>query len=325
MGILIGIDEAGYGPHLGPLVVAAAAISFSGDAPANPDLWSDLARHVARTPGRARGRVVVGDSKACYAGGGNVATLERTLLGFLRAAGCEPGRLSALLAALAAPASDGPAPADSAPPWDSHDDPPLPVCASADDIADAAARLTEGLAGIGASAAGLWINVASPARFNRLIGGDRNKAGALFAMNAEILAAALDRWPREPMHVTLDRHGGRRYYAGLLAGAFPLTDVRIAAESPAESRYVLARGGPPVRLSVRDRCESWSLATALASMAAKYVRELFMRKLNTYFQARVPDLRPTAGYGRDAWRFLADVAAARAELGVPEACLLRRR
>jgi hypothetical protein len=60
-------------------------------------------------------------------------------------------------------------------------------------------------------------------------------------------------------------------------------------------------------------------------MAAKYVRELHMVQLNAYFQGLVPGLRPTAGYGRDAWRFLSDVAAARAAAGVPDAAILRSR
>ena len=79
-------------------------------------------------------------------------------------------------------------------------------------------------------------------------------------------------------------------------------------------------------LTIRERCESWSLATALASMAAKYVRELAMDAAERLtFSERVPGLRPTAGYGLDAWRFLEDVAAARAAAGVPDALILRSR
>jgi len=78
-------------------------------------------------------------------------------------------------------------------------------------------------------------------------------------------------------------------------------------------------------MTVRDKCESWSLPTALASMVAKYVRELSMDQLNGYFAERVPGLRPTAGYGLDAWRFLDDVATARAAEGVPDHVILRSR
>ena len=112
-----------------------------------------------------------------------------------------------------------------------------------------------------------------------------------------------------------------------------MTTVGTIEESPAISRYRLFHGGPPtgdaqagdVTLTVRERCEEASTATALASMAAKYVRELAMRQLNAYFQSRVPDLKATAGYGLDAWRFLDATAAARADAGVPDAAILRSR
>jgi hypothetical protein len=76
---------------------------------------------------------------------------------------------------------------------------------------------------------------------------------------------------------------------------------------------------------VCQKAESLSLAAALASMAAKYVRELVMGQLNAYFQARLPNLAPTAGYGRDAWRFLGYVQPILAESGIAQEMILRSR
>ena len=62
----VGIDEAGYGPNLGPLVMTAVVAEGPDDRP--PDLWPDLAATVA--PGREpRRRLWVDDSKAIYRGG----------------------------------------------------------------------------------------------------------------------------------------------------------------------------------------------------------------------------------------------------------------
>ncbi len=325
MAILVGIDEAGYGPHLGPLVVAATAGKFHGDAAADPNLWGALSGHVRKRPSGTSSRVVICDSKVAY-GGRGVATLERAVLGFLAAMDTRPSSLAAFLAVTAVSGADqvgGAAPR----PWDSPQRLALPAATEAEEIRTAAKHLAEGLARLGASAAGLWVTVASPARFNRLIQTTRNKAAALFALTADLLTEVQNRWPHEPVHVTMDRHGGRRYYAGLLAAAFPMTGVETLEEARAVSRYCLHRGGSaaPVHLTIRTRCETWSLFTALASMAAKYVRELHMRQLNGYFQSLVPGLAPTAGYGLDAWRFLDDVAAAREAAGVPEAAVLRCR
>jgi len=333
MALLAGIDEAGYGPHLGPLVVAAAALRFPGRDLPDPDLWPALADHVHKRPGGAGGRAVVCDSKAAYTGGGaGLARLERTVLGFLAAGGVRPRSFADLLEALSpGPAAHaGHADPEDRQPWHRPEDVPLPAAATADEVDAAAARLAAGLASIGASGGRLWVNTAPPARLNRLMNeGGRNKAQALFALNADLLVAIRGAEPDAPVHVTVDRHGGRRYYGGLLAGAFPMDAVEVLGESPAESRYRLRPSGAgpdaAMDITVRDRCEAWSLVTALASMAAKYVRELDMGLLNAYFAARVPDLRPTAGYGRDAWRFLAEVAAARSADGVPDAAILRSR
>jgi len=334
MGILAGIDEAGYGPHLGPLVVSAAAMEFAAGPILEPDLWAALAPHVSKQPSRrAGGGVVICDSKVAYTSGGRLATLERTVLGFLAAAGQRPRTFAELLDAVAVrPVADGRA---AHAPWETPQTIALPVDASAGEVDAAAEHLVQGLAGIGARPAGLWVNAASAARLNGLIDGRRNKAGALFTLAADLLGEILRRGAGAPIHVMMDRHGGRRYYADLLSGAFPMTTVEAVEESPAQSRYRLLHGGPAtgdaeaavgaVTLTVRERCEECSTATALASMAAKYVRELAMLQLNAYFQSRVPGLRPTAGYGLDAWRFLDDTAAARAAAGVPDAAILRSR
>jgi len=352
MALLVGIDEAGYGPHLGPLVVAAAALEFpateappagpygsglnkdrrTGDALPDPDLWGALRAHVRKRRGCPESRLLICDSKIAYSGG-NLAPLERAVLGALAAMGRRPPSLAELLETLAlAPADrqDGSA-SDGAGgdhgPWAAPGTLALPVAAVAHEIEAAAGGLAQGLTGIGGRIAGLWVSVASASRLNRLIAGGRNKAGALFALTTDLVGEVLRRCPSEPIHITMDRHGGRRYYGGLLAGAFPMPPVEILEESPDFSRYRLTRGGDvaPATLSIRDRCETWSLPTALASMTAKYVRELAMRQLNAYFQSLVPDLKATAGYGTDAWRFLRQVAAAREAAGIPDEVILRRR
>ena len=42
---------------------------------------------------------------------------------------------------------------------------------------------------------------------------------------------------------------------------------------------------------------------ALASIVSKTVRERWMDRFNAHWIARIPDLRPTAGYPLDARRF----------------------
>ena len=53
---LIGVDEAGYGPNLGPLVVAATAwrVHACGVDPRSIDLYELLIAAVSREPDRDR-------------------------------------------------------------------------------------------------------------------------------------------------------------------------------------------------------------------------------------------------------------------------------
>jgi len=334
MALLVGIDEAGYGPHLGPLVVAGSAIAFDSDTAPDAALWGAMRGHVRRRVGGRSDRVVICDSKQAYAGGRRekgLAVLERAVLGFLESAGIRPRTLADLLAAVGVKSSERApvATGDStgrAEPWDDPDGLALPVRAEPERIAEAAGALAKGFAALGGRAGRLWVSLTPASRLNRLMdGGGRNKASALFAVTAELLAD-VRRWrPAEPIFATMDQHGGRRYYGRLLAGAFPMHRVETLEESAERSRYRLAGAETFLDLTVCQKAESSSLAVALASMAAKYVRELVMGQLNAYFQARLPNLAPTAGYGLDAWRFLAEVRSAQAEADIPIDMILRSR
>ena len=88
--IVAGIDEAGYGPLLGPMVIASCTLRVPDEAsPDGRDLWRALADCVVRprqpprraARGRRRGgRLPVGDSKLIYNTTVGPGTLERSAL-----------------------------------------------------------------------------------------------------------------------------------------------------------------------------------------------------------------------------------------------------
>ena len=93
---------------------------------------------------------------------------------------------------------------------------------------------------------------------------------------------------------------------GLLQHFFPDAWIETLVESRAESRYHWGAGDGRVEVAFRRGGESF-LPAALASMTAKYLRELAMRAENAFWCARVPGLRPTAGYPLDARRFKTEI------------------
>jgi hypothetical protein len=90
--LVVGTDEAGYGPNLGPLVIGATA----WEAAAAPgDVEPLFAAAAADLAG------VWGDSKVIHRGGGGFAALERGALVAASAGGeAPPATWSALLAAV---------------------------------------------------------------------------------------------------------------------------------------------------------------------------------------------------------------------------------
>jgi hypothetical protein len=146
----------------------------------------------------------------------------------------------------------------------------------------------------------------------------------------QLLGRALDSLPAlangDSLSATAvcDKHGGRDHYAPLLMEAFCNSLVQVEQESRAVSRYRARIGCTDADVSFKRSGETF-LPTALASMTAKYLRELAMRAFNEFWCGRVADLRPTAGYPVDSHRFKRYIATAQADLGIDDHVLWRSR
>jgi len=293
---VVGIDEAGLGPVLGPLVHSSVALELP-DGAGGCSLWELLAGAVAQRPGG--GALAIADSKRLYRGGRGLAALERGVLAALAALGERPCSLRELLHLLA----PGVVAEASTYPWYRDLEHRLPVAVDPADIEDSAGRLAERMASVGVRLLGIRSVVVLAREFNRSVGELSNKAALNFAAAARLLAAARRDCRDRELVVHLDRHGGRRRYRELLAGLWPEAGVWIEAESPTSSVYRVEDGDGALRIAFTVGCEERVLPVALASMTSKYLRELFMERLNAFWTARVPGLAPTAGYPADGKRF----------------------
>lgn len=308
MTLVVGTDEAGYGPNLGPLVVAATLWDVAGPADEAEAILAAASAAVA-DPWR--------DSKQVYRAGNGWAALEHGALAALTiATGAAPADWRSLAAAIAAP--------------DEGDEPPeraalrsltLPRAAPAQETAARAGAIAAGLAARGVRLVAVRGRIVQPGEFNRLLGTGLNKSDILSQTTLDLAAGILPAGPREPVVMWCDRHGGRRRYAALLASQFEAAAVHVLAETAAHSAYALPTVGCRVEFTVGGEGR---MPVALASMMAKYLRELAMQAFNAHWAARIPGLRDTAGYPVDAARWRSEAEAAVGAAAVPWDSVWRR-
>jgi hypothetical protein len=302
--IRLGIDEAGYGPLLGPLVVAASAFR-APDGDDDAALRARLDGIVVRAGGRRRKDalpVAIDDSKEVH-GRHGVEGLARGVCAVAIAAGrAAPTDLADWLSRFGDRGPD----AFAVDPWFAGPE------AARVPMWHAPPGFRERVRLRGVEPLGILVSPVTAAELNEAFDAVGNKARVLFLATAALLVRALDLWPGEDVEAVLDRQGGRLDYGESLADVFPFHDIvrelshGVHRVDRGESRYVLREGGRTVTLRFVTKGDRVALATGLASMAAKLTRELFMDRLNAWFLARQPGLKPTAGYVEDGRRFLLD-------------------
>jgi hypothetical protein len=320
LAIWAGVDEAGYGPLLGPLTIGCVALRRADPA---ADPWRLLAPLVGRATERAPDRLPVGDSKAVHARTPRGrARLERTALAFHAVRHGLPADARAFLAATAPPLA-GPELAREA--WWAR----LPERLGAHPpggLERASAELAESLRRADLALALCAVRVVPVRALNASFARTGSKGATHWEECAPFFAHVWTEHGTAGVELVVDRHGGRMRYGDLLARAFPAARVRVVCEQPAFSRYdVHDAHGRRLRATFAEKADATSFPVALASCLAKYARELCMAAFNAHYGALGSGLAPTAGYAADARRWLADAGRALPAGALDAAQLVRRR
>jgi hypothetical protein len=311
---IVGLDEAGYGPNLGPLVQAAVAARVPDGVEC---LWKYLAKGVRRASDDEDGRLLIDDSKLVYAGPHGLSRLEHGVWAII--GGARVGESLACIACdptLSELASE---------PWYRADE-SRPIACDPTEINSNGVQYSAALAENGIEFRVIRCMVTPAPRFNSLLERWRSKATVLALGVIELLREQARSLPSdEPVVFVIDKQGGRNFYAAMIQTAFPDSWVVPVRESGACSEYRLENADRDVRFVFRPRAEQESLPVALASMVAKYLREVFMAQFNRYWLERVPGLKPTAGYPGDSRRFYKAIRPVMKELNIPRAAVWRRK
>ena len=325
MPYLLGIDEAGYAPNLGPLVIGASCWRTPTE---NCELYRLLKSAVSREVSPTK--IAIADSKALHTTD-SLLRLEQNVW-----AVCPQFRRSdslSLNGLLRDCSPDLPLPdlveriAQSNMFWDSADSLPtlhqqlaavaelegctlpLPRAAAPEMTQPLAEAFEQCCASQNVELLAVHSAPLFPAAFNELADRLGNKSHLLTGLSLQLARHLLDSLPQdgEPVRIFCDKHGGRNRYAPAVERAFAAAPVRHECETAELSQYRFNYAGHEVCIQFAAGGEA-QLAVALASMYAKYVRELCMEAFNQYWRAELPDLEPTKGYPVDAQRFRAAIA-----------------
>ena len=323
MPFLLGTDEAGYGPNLGPLVISASLWEVP-EGVRGDELYERLQTVIAPAAARSKAagqRVAIADSKVLYQSGKGLKLLERGLWAAWSLIDRRPAVCGDVWKLLAGP--------DAGPRCealcDGCDPLPAPRDFDAAEIDRLRPRLCEALAQAGVRLVDLQSIAIFPREFNDTVDRSDSKGAALSHWTLQLVARMIEPLGDEPISILCDKHGGRDRYLPLLMDSFPDQFIEVVSEGRLQSVY---RFGPaetaewrsPFRPRANRICRRpWP----------RWPRNIFAnwpcRPSTTSGVATSPDLRPTAGYPVDARRFKADIAAAQQSLGIEDRILWRTK
>jgi ribonuclease HII len=307
---VVGIDEAGYGPVLGPLVQAVVVLWLP---PEDTTGWNALRSMIRQARESPDERVLITDSKAVYSRYG----LDGLESGIVRSLHMGHQTLDTWIKSYVMESSrqdwqrerwfDGSEviPRRS---WESPLCWPFPAHAR--------------------------VRLLTPAAFNRSCDQTGNKAAVLGQGWIELVrsleaspSSAPLLIPQDGQDIVIysDKLGGRHFYWPMLLECFVGRWVTPLCEKPHESRYRIDGGTRAIDVQFSPRAEASSLVVALASMLAKYVREIWMGQFQRFWQRHIPNLDTTGGYLPHARQWYARIAPLLAEVGVHPDEVWRRR
>ncbi len=356
--LLIGIDEAGYGPNLGPLVIGCTVWLIESEATDLHSTSVELETLLDRLKPVFQGKPIrstskhipLGDSKAIHSKDAAVDSLWQGVFFWLNRLGIIPSNEYEFLQALATdflvaeekkqPWYQFVAPNDSMPELKSMV-PIIPPAsrsranaattvrsdafAFSDETKLAAEQIIDTL---NLRLLGLSSKIIDEASFNDGVERYGNKAGLLSYESLSLALKSIEEFSSnqpwmidgrlQSIHVYCDKHGGRNRYQSPLMQVMPDRWFQAEHESTLRSDYH-SKWDESIPLH-------WSfiakgdrlLGSALASMVAKLLREKLMDRFNAFWKSHFPEIRPTAGYPVDALRFRSEIESKAKELQLPE-------
>jgi hypothetical protein len=284
-------------------------------------LWQVVHPAVSRFPPPDPSSLIIDDSKRVYSAGSGLDHLERAVFAWIGLNDAAPTSLRRLWNSHCLTPSED---IDEGPCFDGQDL-PLPYALSRESLDHSTGEFKAAMRRAGTERAGLICQIIMPRRFNALVEQRESKNHALFQVNAELLRHLWNQGRPNRIEAIFDKHGGRNFYGPLLQQEFYESVVMCRREGAAASEYLIHTSKRSLQATFVPRADATHMLVAMASMAAKYLREMWMILFNSYWSARISDLKPTAGYPVDSRRFWRVIEPTVQRLGIRKELLWRAR
>lgn len=310
--ILIGIDEAGYGPNLGPLVITATVWRIPIDLESH-DLITALSPTFAARPfNYGDNHIPIGDSKLLYSPVTGLRTLEAGVLSMLGQVESVGNDLAWFVNVLC-----GSKTLENLRHWPWYQ---LLCCELRKEVpTDEALRLCDlcqdCLGKVDIQLLRMSATLFTERDFNASVAKLGSK-GQLLSTSSLKLAHDVARNYDCPIEIFCDRQGGRKKYLPVLLETMPDSWFETIIESEKISSY-RTQSEPRWTFHFTVGGDRFP-PVGLASMTAKFLRERLMAILNEYWLRHIPGIHPTAGYPQDAKRFRTAIEAKAFALGFEE-------
>lgn len=315
--LVIGVDEAGYGPSMGPLTICATAWRVPVDLNASEMTSMLEPEFLAKPIKQNSSHVPIGDSKKIHR---DTYAVEGLILGARFLSFSIDGTVSTEWDTQIAKFASEDWNRLSSIPW--YDKQPSVHCDVLDNIfpnqADYFQAAMKKTQSHGIRLAGIRMRVIDEIEFNRQVDRTGNKSTLLSEASLGLVKQVILELGEkvEDIEVYCDKHGGRNRYQAILTYSFDEEWFDIEIESRGCSRYQSKWAEHAMQIQFKVDGDS-IFPSAAASIIAKWTREELMNRLNGFWQSKVVDgLKPTAGYYVDAMRFAKQIDGAVKNLGL---------
>lgn len=307
---VVGIDEAGYGPNLGPFVMAGVMAKWKGEGD-----WVEAFKSLTRSARKKQdAKPLVDDSKKAYAKEG-LEGLEKTVASFFNTN-------DTLGEWLKEKSVFGITDLSNETWFNPQEGTFLPGIESASFHATNTLNFIEG----GFESFDCRFFILPALAFNAVVEKEDNKGAVLSKGMINIFRHFETNFSQnDSIYGFVDKHGGKNNYAATLQNILNKGLILAGQEGVSESNYKSLGADQNWNFKILPKADVEYPMVGLASMLAKWMRERLMKQFNAYWAEQIPGIVPTAGYPGDAPRFYELIKSKAEALGLGKEKVWRSR